>query len=170
MIEPFDGDWSSFPSDSLSAVETTLSFEKGVILPRSIKASPKLVLNYVHEEEVDDTGKMQVQPKAPCYIELCEVTQILDIEHLPSKICPFAERHTSFVIVTIHNFFIFEAANRNERNRLVFILKSIVAKFAENPMGFQSAASGGSVCESMCGSNTDSVMLIRRAFAVDEQD
>ena len=64
-------------------------------------------------------------------IELLDITRILKVQNLDRSLYPFAKSQHCFQIKTIDmGEYLFEAKSSTERNRLMYSLKMVIARFA----------------------------------------
>jgi hypothetical protein len=89
---------------------------------------PKLSWQSIHRSNKPKGNRIEVP--SVTFIELLDITRIVTVGRIDRNRYPFAKRMHCFIVKTINDeTYFFEAKSFAERNRLVYSLKLLVARF-----------------------------------------
>ena len=116
-------------SPNRSPVCVNLWIESGVYLVDGSFLLPRLSWSPAYEDDLA-SKKLNVGKAEPDQIDLLDVCRIRGTETVDRKIHPFANPRMSFVIETQDDVFLFEAQTAEEKNRIVYGYKLVIARLA----------------------------------------
>ncbi|CAB9502879.1 expressed unknown protein [Seminavis robusta] len=112
-----------------SPVCVNLWIESGVYLVDGSFLLPRLSWSVAYENNLG-AKKLNVSRSEPDQIDLLDVCRIRVTEKIDRKLHPFPDPRKSFVIETQDETYLFEAQTADERNRIVYGYKLVIARLA----------------------------------------
>ena len=112
-----------------SPVCVNLWIESGVYLVDGSFLLPRLSWSVAYENDLG-SKKLNVSKAEPDQIDLLDVCRIRVTEKIDRKLHPFPDPRKSFVIETQDEIYCFEAQTADERNRIVYGYKLVIARLA----------------------------------------
>jgi hypothetical protein len=106
-----------------------LWIESGVYLVDGSFLLPRLSWSVAYENNLA-SRRLNVSNTEPEQIDLLDVCRIRVTEKIDRKLHPFADARKSFVIETQEEVYMFEAQTADERNRIVYGYKLVIARLA----------------------------------------
>jgi len=118
---------AQFPNRSPVCVN--LWIESGVYLVDGSFLLPRLSWSVAYENDLG-AKRLNVSKAEPDQIDLLDVCRIRVTEKIDRKLHPFPDPRKSFIIETQEETYLFEAQGTDERNRIVYGYKLVIARLA----------------------------------------
>lgn len=112
-----------------SPICVNLWIESGVYLVDGSFLLPRLSWSVAYENNLG-SKKLNVSKTEPDQIDLLDVCRIRVTEKIDRDLHPFPDPRKSFVIETQDEIYCFEAQTSDERNRIVYGYKLVIARLA----------------------------------------
>jgi len=110
-----------------------LWIEAGVCLLDGTFVLPKLSWTRVIDKTEGEMGaksSRRLAPSEPQNLDLLDICRVFAVEKIDRVLHPFADARKSFFVETQSESFVFEALTAEERNRIVYGLKLVIARLA----------------------------------------
>mmetsp|Transcript_22939 Transcript_22939/g.32325 ORF Transcript_22939/g.32325 Transcript_22939/m.32325 type:complete len:626 (+) Transcript_22939:91-1968(+) len=122
------------PNQNSSPRCVSLWFERGNRLRQSEIVEPKLMWRDVYHPDLASRKKLNLSstqcPYSVCLLSVCRIIET-SVQELDRKKYPLAKKSCSFIIRTCEDQeFLFQAQDENERDRIVYMWKLVVARLA----------------------------------------